>query len=328
MQKEFKYIIISLGVSILVAVAKFIAYFATDSMAILSDALESIINVAAAVFAGYSVYLKAKPSDKNHPYGHGKVEFFSIGFEGAMISVAGLFILYKVVAYFLSPHEVVNIGDGLLIFAATGVVNGLLGWYLIRSGKKVSSITIKGNGLHILTDAWSSLGVIVVLLLMVWTGWPWLDPIASLFIGFLIITKGYKLIRKAVSGLMDETDEEIVREIIDVFSRNRKPGWVDMHNLRIQQFGSNLHVDCHVTLPYYLSLEQAHEEVEQIEKLLDDHFSDRHVECFIHMDPCSPPQSCPYCQLSTCVLREASFEKKVDWNIESVLSNHKHLKKR
>src|SRR5699024_11873053 len=135
MQKEFKYIIISLGVSILVAVAKFIAYFATDSMAILSDALESIINVAAAVFAGYSVHLKAKPRDKNHPYGHGKVEFFSIGFEGAMISFAGLLIFYKAVEYFIVHRPLNDISSGVTIIAVTGIDKLFLGLFLIRSGK-------------------------------------------------------------------------------------------------------------------------------------------------------------------------------------------------
>ncbi len=326
-RKESQYIIYSLLVSILVCGGKFIAYFKTGSVAILSDALESIINVIAAVFAGYSVYLKAKPSDKNHPYGHGKVEFFSIGFEGAMITVAGLFILYKVVDYFISPAALSHLKNGIFIFFLTGIANGLLGWYLIHSGKKVHSITIRGNGQHILTDAWSSLGIIIVLFLIHWTGWHWLDPLASLVIGFFIISRGYRLLRKAVSGLMDETDTDIIDEIVKVFSSHRKPEWIDMHNLRVQQFGNNLHVDCHVTLPYYFSLQQVHKEVKMIESLLNRHFVDREVECFIHADPCLPPLSCPYCQLKDCSVREAPFEKKMVWTHANIQSNRKHLRK-
>ncbi len=325
--KEFRYIFISLVASIAITAAKFIAYLETDSVAVLSDALESIINVVAALFACYSVYLTAKPRDKNHPYGHGKVEFFSIGFEGGMITIAGLLILYKAFDYFIHPRTLTGLHNGIIILVVTGAANLLLGLFLIRSGKRLPSITISGNGQHILTDAWSSLGIIIVLLLIGATGWQWLDPLASLLIGFLIIAKGYSLLRKSVSGLMDETDLEVVDQIVSILSENRKSQWIDIHNLRIQQFGNNLHIDCHVTLPYYYTLLEVHREVKEIERILNAHFPKREVECFIHTDPCTPPWSCPYCRLSDCPVREAPFEKQISWNRERILSNRQHLKK-
>lgn len=325
--KEFRYILISLVVSIIVTAGKFIAYFKTGSVAVLSDALESIINVLAALFACYSVYLTAKPRDKNHPYGHGKVEFFSIGFEGGMITIAGLLILYNAVDYFISPRTLNGLNSGIIILAVTGLINLLLGLFLIRSGKKLPSITISGNGQHIITDAWSSLGVIIVLVLITITGWQWLDPLASLIMGLLIITKGYTLLRKSVSGLMDETDLKVVDQIVTILSEKRKSQWIDVHNLRIQQFGNNLHIDCHVSLPYYYTLEEVHREVKKIEKVLNDYFPKREVECFIHTDPCCPPLSCPYCPLSECKVRKAPFEKKIAWTKERILSNRQHFKK-
>ena len=313
-------------VSLLITAAKFTAYFKTDSVAILSDALESIINVLAALFACYSIYLTAKPRDENHPYGHGKVEFFSIGFEGGMILVAGLLILYTAVIYFLHPRSLNAVHSGILITAGAGLLNLLLGLFLIRAGRRLPSITLSGNGQHILTDAWSSLGIIVVLFLIQWTGWPWLDPLASLVIGLLIIRKGYSLLRKSVSGLMDETDIAVVDQIAAIVSKQRKPQWIDLHNLRIQQFGNNLHVDAHLTLPYYYHLSAVHEEVKAMENVLDKNFAKRDVECFIHTDPCTPPLSCPYCQLADCPVREAAFEKKVPWTRLRLLSNRQHLK--
>lgn len=325
-KKEFRFILISLVLSFLIMAGKFAAYLVTDSVAVLSDALESIINVIAGGFACYSIYLASKPRDANHPYGHGKVEFFSIGFEGAMISIAGIFIIYKAIDYFITPRSLNDLHRGLFLIVAAGMANLLLGLFLIRSGKKLPSITLSGNGQHILTDAWSSLGIIIALVLIEFTGWHWLDPLVSLMLGILIIYKGYTLLRKSVSGLMDETDMEVVDKIVFIFNENRRPQWIDVHNLRIQQFGNNLHIDCHVTLPYYFELREVHREVKDIEKVLNNHFSKRDVECFIHTDPCTPPLSCPYCQIADCRVREAPFEKKIEWTREGLLSNKQQLK--
>lgn len=152
---------------------KFSAWFITHSVAILSDALESIINVVAGAFACYSIYLTGKPKDENHPYGHGKVEFFSIGFEGAMIFIAGCLILFKAGQYFFVPIALEDIGKGIWIIAATAFGNLILGLFLRRSGKQLSSLTISGNAQHIMTDVYSSGGLVAALLLIHFTGWLW-----------------------------------------------------------------------------------------------------------------------------------------------------------
>lgn len=326
MSKEFRIITISLVISLILTIAKFTAYFTTSSVAILSDALESIINVIAGVFASYSIYLASKPKDLNHPYGHGKVEFFSIGFEGGMILIAGCLILYKAVHSFIEPHELQKLNGGIIIIVATGVVNFILGLFLVNSGKKLSSITISGNGQHILTDAWSSLGLIIALLLIRFTGWHWLDPLASLILGILIVIKGYKLMRHSISGLMDETDMQIIDRVVQVLSKNRRPAWIDVHNMRVQQYGQNYHIDCHITMPYYYSLRQVHYEVKQIEEILNEQVTSGRVECFIHTDPCVP-QSCPLCMIMDCPVRSFTFEKELPWTRDTVLPNHQHLRK-
>lgn len=323
--KEFKIISLSLIVSFVITIAKFYAYVDTHSVAILSDALESIINVIAGAFACYSIYLTSKPKDLNHPYGHGKIEFFSIGFEGGMILIAGCLILYKAIESFIVPHELHKLSLGILIVVIAGILNFLLGIFLVRSGKKIPSITISGNGQHILTDAWSSLGLIAALVLIHFTGWRWMDPLASLLLGTLIIIKGYKLVRHSVSGLMDETDMKIVDSITQILNDNRRAPWIDIHNMRVQQYGHNYHIDCHITMPYYFTLEQVHSEIKKVELTVNRHFEKGHVECFFHTDPCVP-DSCPYCLMQDCPVRKFPFEKKIEWTRKTVLPNKQHLK--
>ncbi|MCW3465451.1 cation diffusion facilitator family transporter [Chitinophaga nivalis] len=323
LKRELRVILVSLIVSFILTAAKFAAYFMTHSVAILSDALESIINVIAGGFACYSIYLAGQPKDANHPYGHGKVEFFSIGFEGAMIFIAGLLILFKAVQYFITPrvlHEMVN---GLWVVGATTIANLFLGLYLLRSGKQLSSITISGNGQHIMTDVYSSVGLMVALAIIQFTGWNWLDPVVSVLMGSLILVKGYQLMRRSISGLMDETDMKTIDRIIDILVASRRENWIDVHNMRVQQYGNNYHMDCHVTLPYYLSLHEAHEEMKCIEQLVNKGFEGSEVEFFIHMDPCIP-SCCHYCLKEACPVRGDAFRGKIDWTRANVLPNRKH----
>ncbi|QEH42255.1 cation diffusion facilitator family transporter [Chitinophaga sp. XS-30] len=322
-RKEFRIILLSLGISLLLTAAKFTAYFVTNSVAILSDALESIINVVAGGFACYSIYLSGKPKDANHPYGHGKVEFFSIGFEGAMIFIAGCLILFKAVQYFIHQPALEEVDQGIWITVATSAANFLLGLYLVRSGKKLPSITITGNGQHILTDAYTSVGLIVALVLIRLTGKTWIDPAASVIMGILILRKGYQLMRQSISGLMDETDMQVMDRVIGILNEHRHPAWIDVHNMRVQQYGIDYHIDCHVTMPYYLELSRAHEEMKELEQLVDRELKGHEVEFFIHIDPCIP-ESCQHCQLSACPVRSYPFRQRISWSRENVLPNRKH----
>jgi cation diffusion facilitator family transporter len=322
-QKVLPYIRISFIVSFIICIVKFWAFIVTGSLVILSDALESIINVAGAAFAWYSVYLAGKPKDLDHPYGHGKIEFFSIGFEGGMIFLAGIGILVQAIMYFIQPNELVKLDTGIWLSSIAGAANFILGSVLLMKGRQTNSLTLKGNGDHILSDGYTSLGVIAALLLIKVTGIKWIDPLASVIAAAILIYTGSKLVRKAIRGLMDEMDMNLVDEIISILVKNRNNHWIDIHNLRVQHYGNNYHVDCHVTLPYYFSLEEVHQEITEMDKVFNQSFEKGTIEFFIHTDPCVE-HSCSHCLLSDCSVRRTAFIKKVEWNKENILPNKKH----
>jgi cation diffusion facilitator family transporter len=317
------YIRLSFIISTLICAVKFVAWFVTGSLVILSDALESIINVVAAAFAWYSIYLSNKPRDREHPYGHGKIEFFSIGFEGAMILIAGFGILIQAVLFFFNPPELHALTAGIWLTLAGGVANFLLGFFLVRKGKVNNSLTLQGNGKHILSDSYSSLGVLVAIVLIMLTGYKWIDPIASAVAAAIIIYTGFKLMSKSVRGLMDEVDMKVVDELVAILKEQRQPNWIDMHNLRVQRYGNYYHVDCHVTMPYFFSLDEVHEEITKLDKVLNSNFQKGSIEFFIHTDPCVS-SSCPHCPLTACKVRKHPFIQTIEWSRENLLPNRKH----
>lgn len=308
------------GVAILLL--KFGAYFITHSNTIFTDALESIINVAAAAFALLSIYISSQPTDADHPYGHGKVEFLSAGFEGILIMLAGGSIIVKSVVAFFHPNALENLNIGLAIVVFSGLANYGIGWWLEGYGKKHHSLTLQADGEHLKSDAYSSLAVLAGLLLVLLTGLKWIDNASAILIGGFILYTGARLLRKSIAGIMDESDDEIVESIIQSIIKHRKPQWVDVHNMRVIQYGSKWHVDCHVTLPWYYTLQQAHDEIEEIARLVNEQNADR-VEFFIHADACVDA-SCTVCTLQNCMQRKLPQTTTVAWNLENVKRNKKH----
>jgi len=287
LQPKKKAILIALCISILLMLAKFVAYLITHSNAILTDAAESIVNVLASAFAFYSIYLATVPKDTNHPYGHGKVEYFSAFLEGTLITIAGVIIIFKSGYDLLYPKPILNLFEGAAIIGVTGFINMLVGYYLINTGKVQNSITLEADGKHLITDAVTSAGLVVGVILIDLTGLFWLDGVISILLGFYIVYNGYKLTRRSVGGLMDESDLELVKDIIDGLQQNRKDPWIDVHNLRAQQYGADLHIDCHLTLPYYFDLNQVHKEISDMDEVINGN-ARRKTELFIHADPCLP----------------------------------------
>ena len=302
---------------------KFTAYFITHSNSVLTDAAESIVNVLASSFAFYSIYLAGLPRDQNHPYGHGKVEFFSAFVEGTLIMIAGIVIISKSIFNIFYPQELSQILEGSVIIGFTGLVNGLLGWYMIRRSKTLNSLTLQADGKHLLTDAVSSFGLVIGLLLIYATSIIWLDSAISILLGFYIIYNGYNLTRKSIGGLMDESDVGVVEEIISYLNKNRKEEWIDVHNLRTQRYGAEIHIDCHVTLPYYFDLNKVHHEVSEIDQVINKNVNGN-TEFFIHADPCIP-QCCHYCNMKSCEVREEPQTKNMNWSLANVTKNNKHF---
>ena len=318
-------VLLSLVTGIVLMLIKFIAYFITESNAIFSDAAESIVNIVASGFAYYSIYLAAQPKDENHPYGHGKVEFFSVFVEGGMIFIAGSIILIKSIYSIFSPQPINNVEEGMYLILATSLINFAVGFYLMKRGKALRSLTIEADGKHLQVDAYSSIGLIAGLLIMKLTGLAWIDLALSFVLGTFILYNGYKLLRKSISGLMDESDSEVIEEVVSILNKNRKPEWIDVHNLRVQRYGQELHIDCHLTLPNYYSLNKVHDSISDFDQVLNTNL-DSKTEFFIHADPCMP-ECCHYCKVENCPIRSEEYSKHIDWTTVNVTKNMKHFRK-
>jgi cation diffusion facilitator family transporter len=316
-------ILLSVITGALLMLAKFTAYFLTDSNFILTDAAESIVNVVASAFAFYSIYLSSQPRDTNHPYGHGKVEFFSVFVEGVLIMIAGIIIIFKSAYGFFHPHPIHAILLGAAIIGITGIINGLLGWFLIYKGKILRSITLDADGRHLITDMVTSIGLVIGLVLIYFTKIEMLDNGLSILVALYIVFVGYKLTRKSVSGLMDETDFQVVADVVKILNDNRDEAWIDIHNLRAQKYGNELHIDCHLTLPNYFDLNRVHQEVKELDDLINDKASIR-TEFFIHTDPCLP-QCCHYCNMPNCPIRSEAKNTDIIWTMDNVIRNKKHF---
>lgn len=302
---------------------KFSAYYLTRSNAILSDALESIINVIASGFAFYSIYLSAQPKDDDHPYGHGKIEYFSSGFEGALIIIAGIWIAVEAIQHLLHPKPLQHLDWGIWLILLTVILNGIVGYYLQKVGKRTRSDALIADGKHLVTDSISSILILVGLGLLILTKIQWIDSAASLVLSLVIFYNGFQLIRSSVAALMDETDPELLEHAVDILKNHKRDYWIDVHNMRIQKYGSDLHVDCHLTLPYFWDLHQVHDAVQEFEHALEaNHVG--HVELFIHADPCLP-DCCKYCRLADCSVRSNKFAKDIDWSIYNLAKNQKHF---
>jgi len=317
------WIIASFVTSILLLIVKFYSYYITNSNAILTDALESIVNVVASGFAFYSIHLSSMPRDQNHPYGHGKIEFFSAGIEGVLIILAGIFIIYQSIYNFLYPAMLRDLPFGMALVGFSGAINGLLGYMLFKKGKQLDSLTLEADGKHILTDAFSSFVLILGVAIIYFTGYNFLDGVFSIMFALYIVYNGYGLVRKSVAGLMDERNPTSVIAVVKVLNKYRKNNWIDVHNMRVQQYGADKHIDLHLTLPYYFELKEVHDEVEEVEEALEKNISG-HVEVFVHADPCLPEKCCHYCQVINCPVRKYEKTQKISWNVSNMSKNQKH----
>lgn len=312
----------ALIIGFILLVIKFAAYFATNSIAILSDALESIVNIVAGLIGLASLIVSAIPRDKNHPYGHGKVEFVSGAVEGTMVLLAGLFIIGKAIYNFFYPVEVHSLGIGLGLAAGAGLINFLLGYFMVRKGRKNRSHALEASGVHLKSDAYSSAGLVLGVAIIWITDIAWLDNIVAMIFGGLLIYTGYKVIRSSLAGILDEADLVFVNEIITLLEKNRESSWIDLHNFRVIRYGDRLHIDSHLTVPYYFSVQEAHDELEKIGKLIEKNTNDK-VELFVHIDPCVP-QSCRICTVKDCPVRKSDFIGKIPWTTENLFPDLKH----
>jgi cation diffusion facilitator family transporter len=298
-------VVISLVVSVVLLAAKYQAYLLTGSTAILSDALESIVNVVAAVFGLGGIVFAGRPADRNHPYGHGKVEFFSAAFEGGLIAFAAVLIVYEVVLALLHGVEVRALDTGVAVVLGAGVVNLLLGWYLIRTGRKYESLTLVADGRHVLADFYTSAGIVVGLLLVRFTGLAWLDPLVAGVVALNLLWTGYRLVRLAAGGLLDEEDPALLDRLLGVLQPHLGQGVIRIHHLRAIRAGRFHHVDAHLVVPEFWSVERSHEMAEDLgERVVKDLGVEG--EMTLHTDPCHRIY-CRMCDLDECPVRREPF---------------------
>lgn len=283
MKQQKLAMLLSLAVGFLMLLGKGFAYIITGSAAILSDAAESVVHVAAVSFAVYSLWLSTRPADASHPYGHEKIGFFSAGFEGGMIVLAALYIIYEAIHKWVIGLHLENLGTGTIIVAAAGALNGALGAFLVWQGKRFKSLILEANGKHVLTDSYTSAGVIVGLILVHVTGWLDFDPILAIIVAVNILVSGGRLMRRSVAGLMDEADPNLVQKLRTSLDSLVQAKGIAYHSLRYRNTGNRLWVEFHLLFPRGTSIEAAHEVATEIEVALDRGL-DYPVEVMTHLE--------------------------------------------
>jgi len=310
------------ALTIVVFFLKVVTYVLTHSLSVLSDTLESVVNIVATLVGSYSLFIASKPKDKDHPYGHGKAEFISAAFQGSLIVGIGCLIIYKAIDSFIHPVSLHNLKNGIWLLVIIAIINLVTALFLNGIGKKSKSLAIISSGKLFKIDFFTTASVAIGILLLLITGYQKIDAFIALFLGIYVIYDGYKIVRQSLAGIMDEADMELLEEVIAEINKDRNKHWIDLHNLRVIKYGALMHIDCHLTVPWYFNVNKAHAVVDEFTRLIKNKFGDS-VEFFVHTDGCMP-FSCPICTIENCTERQSVFEKKLNWNVENVLLDSKH----
>ncbi|HMH20734.1 MAG TPA: cation diffusion facilitator family transporter [Puia sp.] len=312
------------AVAIILFTLKIIAYYLTQSVAILTDALESTVNVIAGVIGLYSLWVAAKPRDVDHPYGHGKAEFLSAAVEGSLVIMAGLIVIYEAIINLIHPHAIQKLDKGIILVAITAIINFVVGAICIHKGRRNQSMALIASGKHLQTDTYSTAGIILGLIIILKTGLLWVDAVVSIIFAGIILYTGYQILRSSIAGIMDEADLQLLNKMIAYLNKRRRANWIDMHNLRVIKYGGLLHVDCHLTVPWYLNVNEAHAEIDALTSMIRSEFGEA-MEFFVHSDGCLD-FSCMICTKDDCQVRKHAFEEKIEWTLQNLVPNEKHRK--
>ncbi|MDE2293040.1 MAG: cation transporter, partial [Elusimicrobia bacterium] len=305
-------IVVSLVAGAAILALKMAAWQRTGSKALESDALESVVNVVAAVFGLGAIIFAGHPADRNHPYGHGKMEYFAAAFEGGLISLAAVLISYEAVVALYEGARPHDLGLGLAVNIGAGALNGLLGWYLVRRGRSLGSQALEADGHHVLSDFVTTVGILVGLLLVMGTGAWWLDPLAALGVSAWLARTGFRLVRRSAAALLDEEDSVMIERIvraIDFLLKDgvKEQGVITVHGLRALRSGRITHVDVHMVVPEYREVSRAHDDAERFEKRL---IAEAGIEGEVHahLDPCRRFY-CARCTDEPCPIRAAPYKE-------------------
>jgi len=277
---------LSLGVSFVMLVGKLGAAYLTGSTAIFSDAVESVIHLFATGFAGFSLWYASTPPDPDHPYGHGKIAYFASAVEGTLILLAAVGIGWMAVHDLMIGPDLQRLDQGLYVIGALTAINLGLGWYLVRTGRRTNSLVLVSNGQHVLTDMWTSLGVIVGVGLVWLTGIRWLDPAVGLLVAVNILWTATSLLRRSVYGLMDEADPDATQALLDELAEAKEEGVIaEFHQVRHRRAGDQVWIEYHLMFPGDMTIEEAHARSHDVEDEVDALFPDDDVHVTAHLEP-------------------------------------------
>jgi len=295
--------LLSISAGLAILGLKYLSYALSGSVALKSDAIESIVNVVAAIFALGAVIFSGKPADKEHPYGHGKIEHFSAVFEGGLISLAAVFILMEAFKGLVYGVELKDLGKGLAVNLLAGALNGMLGWFLVSQGRKMRSKALEADGHHILSDFWTTIGIAVGLLAVKLTGIKWVDPVMAMVVGLLLAHTGFRLVKDSSQALLDMEDPEVLTKVLEAMNRVRTLDIIALHEMRTFRSGRFTHVDIHIVVPEFYPVRQAHDLCEEFGKraLVDGAIEG---EVHTHVDPCGR-MYCDRCPVEDCAIRQA-----------------------
>ncbi len=309
---------ISLWTSIAVLTLKSMAYGLTSSSAILSDALESIVNVISAGVALFVIRFSMQPADYDHPYGHGKAQYFSAAFEGGLIIFAAFVIMYESIHTWIHGHQLQMIGQGTILIGIATLINFFVGAYLTKVGREKNSDALAASGKHLFADVKTSVVVIIGVFLAQWTGLVWIDSLAGILLACHLIWDGYQITRQSIGALIDETDFATLNKLASTMKENLEPGVIDLHLLRAIRLGNFHHIDVHMVVPEYWQISETHKMTDRFEKKVVAAYP-FDGEIAFHLDPCRKAY-CVHCEISDCPIRQQDFIQRKNFTLPEMMS--------
>ncbi len=310
--------LISLLVSLIVLGLKAYAYYQTKSAGILSDALETTVNVTTALIALAVLRYALQPADREHPYGHGKMEYFSAAFEGGIVLFAGLAIIFESVKSIFIDRTITNLGSGIFYIVLAAMINGVAGWYLLKVGKQTRSETLKASGTHLMSDVKTTVGVVSGLFIYSLTQWIWVDSAIGIIAGVWLVYEAWQILKKNIGGLLDALDVDAAKELCLKMSKHLEPEIINIHNLRMIRSGNFHHVDAHVVVPEYYDIKSVHEITSRFERNVFKEYS-FDGEIAFHTDPCGS-NYCDICMVENCPIRVKPFVKRESLDYRNFIS--------
>ncbi|WP_185877280.1 cation diffusion facilitator family transporter [Blattabacterium cuenoti] len=306
-------------VAIILFFIKFISWHITLSLSIFSDAMESLINIVSGFIGLCSLYISSLPKDRNHPYGHGKIEFISTAIEGFLIFIIGITVFINTFIRIKNNYNkfyLLKLDYGIILMFITAIINYILGIWACKIGNKNGTITLIASGKHLQIDTYSTIGIIIGLIFLNKTKCTWIDSFISIIFSCMILYTGIKLLRNAAAGIMDEYDKKLIKKLSFYLNKKRSIYWIDLHHLKIIKYGSALHIDCHLTVPWFFNIKDANREVKILTQLTRNKFGNK-VDLSVHIDACTD-YNCIFCYNNKCRFRKKNFQNKILWTLNEI----------